>query len=178
MRYVYQFFFWLLGWKIIGQKPSDKKYIMIIAPHTSYWDFFVGVAARAILKLETKYLGKKEIFRFPLGGFLRWIGGYPVDRDNAGGIVESVIGLFNTHDEFSIALAPEGTRKKVDRLKSGFWRMAKGAGVPIVVVGFDYKRKVVELLASFMPGEMEPDMERIVSYYKNVSGKHPGNGLG
>lgn len=177
MRPIFKLLFWMFGWKTLGRKPPVDKYIMIVAPHTSFWDFFVGVAARSILRLETKYLGKKELFNFPLGILLRWIGGYPVDRSNPAGMVESVIDLLNSKDRFSIAIAPEGTRKKVAKLKTGFWRIAKGANVPIVVVGFDFRRRVVEVQEPFMPGDMEEDMARIIAYYKTVVGKRPGQGL-
>lgn len=178
MRPFFQLTFWIFGWKTKGSKPKEKKYIMIVAPHTSFWDFFVGVAARSIFRLDTKYLGKKELFRFPLGWLLRWLGGYPVDRSNAAGMVESVVELFNSKEAFSIAIAPEGTRKKVDKLKTGFWRIAKGANIPIVMVGFDFKRKLVEVREPFMPGDMEEDLARVMDYYKGVTGKHPDQGLG
>ncbi|MEQ8417807.1 MAG: 1-acyl-sn-glycerol-3-phosphate acyltransferase [Imperialibacter sp.] len=177
MRAVFRFLFWLLGWEAIGTKPTDKKFIIVVAPHTSFWDFFVGVAARSIFRLDTKYLGKKELFWFPLSVFLRLLGGYPVDRTNAAGLVESVVDLFDSKEAFSIALAPEGTRKKVDKLKTGFWRIAKAANIPIVLVSFDFKRRRVEMLEPFMPGDMETDMERIMAYYKGITGKRPWQDL-
>lgn len=177
MRFFYILIFKLLGWRIEGSAPKEKKFIMIVGPHTSYWDFFVGVAARSILGLETHFLAKKEIFQFPIGGFLRWIGGYPVDRTNAAGMVEAVVSIFNSKENFSIAIAPEGTRKKVKKMKTGFWRIAKEAGVPVAMVGFDFRRKVVELKTPFMPTELDADMAFILSYYRTVTGKNPDNGL-
>ncbi len=177
MRPFYSFIFWILGWKAIGSKPTEKKFIMIVAPHTSFWDFFVGVAARSIFRLDTKYLGKNELFRFPLGIFLKWLGGYPVDRSNPAGMVESVVDLYNSKDEFSIALAPEGTRKKVDKLKTGFWRIAKAANIPIVMVSFDFREKEVKMLEPFMPGDMEEDIARIMKYYNGITGKRPDQDL-
>jgi 1-acyl-sn-glycerol-3-phosphate acyltransferase len=177
MRPIFQFIFWLVGWSTVGEKPRYKKYVMIVGPHTSFWDFFVGVAARSIFRLDTKYLGKKELFKFPLGIILRWLGGYPVDRSNAAGSVQAVVDLFNAHEEFSIALAPEGTRKKVERLKTGFWRIAKEADIPIVVVGFDFGRRVVEIREPFMPGNMDDDMAAILRYYKTIKGKRPEKDL-
>lgn len=177
MRYIFKLIFKILGWQILGSRPSEKKFIIIVAPHTSYWDFFLGVAARSILHLDTHYLAKKEIFVFPIAGLLKWLGGYPVDRSNAAGMVEAVVEIFKSKEEFSIAIAPEGTRKKVDRLKTGFWRIAKGAEVPIVMVGFDFRRKVVELKPAFMPTELEQDMKMIWAYYATLTGKRPEKGI-
>ncbi len=177
MRFFFKLIFKILGWRIEGTVPQEKKFIMIVAPHTSYWDFFVGVAARSILGLKTHFLAKKEIFRFPVAGILRWMGGYPVDRRNAAGMVEAVAAIFHSKEEFSIAIAPEGTRKKVEKMKTGFWRIAKEAGVPIVMVGFDFKRRVVELKPPFLPGSLESDMAYILSYYRTVAGKRPEKGL-
>lgn len=177
MHSLFKLIFKALGWRITGSSPVVKKYVMILGPHTSYWDFFVGVAARSALKLKTHYLAKKEIFVFPIGGILKWLGGYPVDRTNAAGLVEAVVEIFNSKEAFSIAITPEGTRKKVDKLKTGFWRIAKEAGVPIVMVGFDFKRKIVDLQEPFMPDELGPDLEKIRHYYSGISGRWPEKGM-
>ena len=177
MHFLFTLILKTLGWRIAGSPPEVKKYVMIVGPHTSYWDFFLGVAARSTLRLKTHYLAKKEIFVFPIGGVLKWLGGYPVDRTNAAGMVEAVVEIFNSKEYFSIAIAPEGTRKKVEKLKTGFWRIAKEAGVPIVMVGFDFKRKIVDLREPFMPGELGPDLEKIKHYYSGISGKWPDKGI-
>ena len=123
LRPVYSFLFFLAGWTINGGFPPGlKKFIIAVAPHTSNWDFIVGVAARSILRIrQAKFLGKRSLFKSPFGFIFRWLGGYPVDRSKSEDRVAQAVALFNTHDEFILAIAPEGTRKKVERLKTGFY---------------------------------------------------------
>jgi len=124
-RFIYSFFFKLFGWKIKGNIPNElKKYVMIVAPHTSNIDFFVGLATRSILRLDTKYLAKKELFRPPLGWIFYALGGYPVDRSKPGKLVEKVAEIYNNHDKFSICITPEGTRKYAAEWKTGFHKIA------------------------------------------------------
>jgi 1-acyl-sn-glycerol-3-phosphate acyltransferase len=121
--------------------PSHKKYVIAVAPHTSWWDFPVGVLARSALHIEhARYLGKSQLFKPPFGWIFRKLGGTPVDRSSSHDMVEQVVKIFNAHDEFVLALAPEGTRQKVQKLRTGFYYIAKGAGVPIVPVGFDFEK--------------------------------------
>ncbi len=106
--------------------PPIRKYICAVAPHTSNWDFVVGVAARSILRItHAKYLGKSQLFKAPYGWFFRWIGGIPVYRDKSHDMVDQVAAVANASEDFILAIAPEGTRKKVDKLKTGFWYIAK-----------------------------------------------------
>ena len=178
IRPLYKFFFKLSGWKIKGDVPAVDKYVMIVAPHTSNMDFMVGLAARSILRLDTKYLGKKELFRFPFGWFFRYLGGYPVDRSRHTNMVEEVVKIFESHKKFSICIAPEGTRKYVKEWKTGFYQIALKARVPIVVVGFDYLEKEVSIAPLFFPtGNMEVDLEKIKQHYKSISGKYPERGI-
>ncbi len=167
------------GWRITGDIPPDlSKYVMIIAPHTSFHDFYIGYAARGIKKLKTRFVAKKELFWFPLGPILKWLGGYPVDRKKNERLVDRVVEIFNSKAAFSIALAPEGTRKKVPRLRSGFYHIAKNAGIPIVMVGFDYKKKTVEIQDPIFPGDnKEKDFQFMWEYYRGVTGKHPELGI-
>jgi 1-acyl-sn-glycerol-3-phosphate acyltransferase len=175
----FQFWFWLFGWKIIGEKPNLKKYVVIVAPHTTNWDFLIGLAAKHIIDLHSDFLGKKSLFTIPvLGWFMRSIGGHPVDRVKNTNIVDQVVELFNKNDEFVLALAPEGTRSYVPNIKTGFYHIAHKAGVPIAMVGFDYKRKVVEFKGLLYPtGDLEKDMEEILSYYRTIPGKYPEKGV-
>ena len=179
MRSLYIILFKWTGWKIIGDIPEDlNKYVMIIAPHTSFHDFFIGYGARGIKRLKTHFVAKKELFWFPLGPILKWMGGYPVDRKKNERLVDRVVEIFNSKDTFSIALAPEGTRKKVPRLRSGFYHIAKNAGIPIVMVGFDYKKKTVEIRDPIFPGaNKENDFQFMWEYYRGVTGKHPELGI-
>jgi 1-acyl-sn-glycerol-3-phosphate acyltransferase len=112
VKYIYKFIFWVLGWKIVGDVPRDqKKYIIITVPHTSNWDFIIGVMVRGIMGFKSKFLGKKSLFKAPYGWLFRWLGGYPVDRSRSRNLVDQVIDIYNQHREFVIAVAPEGTRK-------------------------------------------------------------------
>src|SRR5687768_14288741 len=155
MRPLYELIFRLLGWKIKGSFPAGlKKYIVAIGPHTSNWDFMVGIAARSILRMKkTKFLAKSQLFRPPFGWLFRSLGGYPVERTASNDMVRQVAHLFESHDTFVLAIAPEGTRKKVDKLRTGFYYIAKAARVPIIPVGFDFKKKEVILGEPLFPGD-------------------------
>lgn len=165
----------LLGWKVIIDIPEDlRKFIIAVAPHTSWKDFFLGLIVRPMLKRKAYYLGKKELFESPFGFFFRWTGGKPVDRSQNTGLVDQVAALFASHDEFVIALAPEGTRKRVNDLKTGFYFMARAAHVPIVPCLFDYEHKIVHFLYPFYTtSDTERDMDALWAFYKDVKGANP-----
>ena len=151
---------------------------MIVAPHTSNWDFFVGLAARSILKLDTKYVAKKELFRFPFGWIFRILGGYPVDRSQHNNFVDAVCDIYNKRESFSICLTPEGTRSYAPVWKTGFYYIAMQTKVPIILVGFDYKSKTVFAEPPFTPtGDIENDIEFMKNYYRKMTGKHPEQGI-
>jgi 1-acyl-sn-glycerol-3-phosphate acyltransferase len=179
MRWLYNILFTWRGWKITGQFPAElKKYIIAVAPHTSNWDFVVGVAARSILRIEkTKFLGKSQLFRAPYGWFFRTLGGYPVERGANHDMVKQVAHLFNSHDEFVLAIAPEGTRKKVEKLRTGFYYIAKAADVPIIPVGFDFKKKEVVIGQPLYPRDAEQDFIKLVTFYQNITGRNPELGF-
>lgn len=180
-RLLYRFFFYkVFKWTTVGNFPPEiKKFICIVAPHTSNWDFFVGLASRSILKLRNvKYLGKSQLFRWPYGFIFRKTGGYPVFRDKHNNLVDQVVDIFNSKDDFAIALAPEGTRKKVNQLKTGFYHIAVKANIPIMMVGFDYSRKMVVIRTPFYPtGDIEMDLPIIMDFFKEIKGKHPEYGI-
>ena len=179
MRALFAFLFRLSGWKVEGKVPDIPKYIIIVAPHTSNWDFLVGVGARAYLRIGfAKFLGKKSLFKPPLGWLMRALGGYPVDRSKSTNLVDAVVDLFNSKEEFVITLAPEGTRSKVERLRTGFWYMSKGANVPMVMVSFDYPTKTVHWREPLMPTTLEEDMPRIMEFFGSMRGKRPELGVG
>ncbi|HYC85717.1 MAG TPA: 1-acyl-sn-glycerol-3-phosphate acyltransferase [Chryseosolibacter sp.] len=172
--------FRLLGWNIRGQFPAAlKKYIVAIAPHTSNWDFAVGIAARSILRMQkTRFLGKSELFRPPFGWIFRAVGGYPVERTARHDMVGQVVALFNTHDHFILAIAPEGTRKKVQKLRTGFYYIAKAAGIPIIPVGFDFQRKQVIIGEPLYPGiDLDGDFKILYTFYSQIAGKNPALGV-
>jgi 1-acyl-sn-glycerol-3-phosphate acyltransferase len=178
-RQIYILLFRIFGWKIVGQFPAElKKYIIAIAPHTSNWDFVVGVAARSILKIQrAKFLGKSQLFRAPYGWFFKLLGGYPVERSQSRDVTDQVAAIFNKHEEFVLAMAPEGTRKKVEKIKTGFYYIARKANVPIIPVGFDFLKKEVIIGVPLYPTDFEKDMEQLLSFYRNVTGKNPEFGI-
>jgi 1-acyl-sn-glycerol-3-phosphate acyltransferase len=171
----------LFGWSSQGEFPYHlKKYVVIVAPHTSGWDFVIGVLARKAHGLEkAKYLGKQELFKPPFGFLFRWLGGYPVDRSQNRNMVDEVVKIFNANDEFGIALSPEGTRKRVDKLKTGFYNIAKIAHVPIVMVGLDYEHKQIVFSEHFFTSDnQQADFERILKFFRPIKGKYPEKSLG
>jgi 1-acyl-sn-glycerol-3-phosphate acyltransferase len=181
MRFISDLIIKLIGWKAVGDFPRHlKKYVVIVAPHTSAWDFIIGVLFRYALDIEkAKYLGKQELFKPPFGFIFRWLGGYPVDRSNNRNMVDEVIKIFNNHEEFAIALSPEGTRKRVEKLRTGFYNIARGAQVPIVMVGFDFHRQQVIISEPMETTQsQEDDFKKILDFFRPIQGKIPENGLG
>jgi len=181
LRAFYALLFRITGWTVIGQSLHHvPKFVMIVAPHTSTWDFFVGIAARSIAEIEyVRFIGKKELFMFPQGILMRAWGGYPVDRSKNNNLVESMVEIFNGKERFAIALAPEGTRNKVKRFRSGFYHIAKKVGIPIVMVGFDFKKKEVVVREPFEPtDDFDADMQLIWNHFKGVTGKNAELGIG
>jgi 1-acyl-sn-glycerol-3-phosphate acyltransferase len=170
----------LSGWKIAGQFPRQhKKMVIIVAPHTSWKDIFVGFAARNELKIyNAKFLGKKELFDGPFGWLFKWLGGTPVDRSSKHGMVDQVADLFNNKESFILGLSPEGTRRRVDRLRSGFYHIAKKAVVPILPVGFDFENKKLIIGDLLMPGNDETaDMKKLINFFATIKGANPDNDL-
>jgi 1-acyl-sn-glycerol-3-phosphate acyltransferase len=150
----------------------------MVMPHTSWQDFFVGLFARGIIGLEMHWVGKKELFRFPMGGFFRWMGGEPLDRSGGLNKVDSIAAIFKKRAVFRMAIAPEGTRKKVGGLKTGFYYIALKAGVPIVPVAFDFENQSVKVGDYFYPtGNTEADLSILLGHYIGVKGKIPENGF-
>ncbi len=147
-----------------------------MVPHTSWHDFYIGVLVRGILGIQINFVGKKELFTPPFGWYFRWMGGTPLDRTSGQNKVQAIASLFEKRPEFRLALAPEGTRKRVKEWKTGFYYIAKQAGVPIVMVAFDFGKKEVKISAPFYPGKnKEEDFAYMRSFYKNVVGKVPEN---
>ncbi len=175
----YKFWFDFFGWRLVGAKPDLNKYIVIVAPHTSNYDFFVGLAARSVSGLKSNFLAKKSLFDIPIVGWaMRSFGGFPVDRTKNTNLVDQVVDLYNQHDEFAITITPEGTRSYNPNWKTGFYRIALKTNIPIVMVSFDFEKKIVEYLQPFYPtGDLDADMEHIKSYYRTIKGKYPEKGV-
>jgi 1-acyl-sn-glycerol-3-phosphate acyltransferase len=159
----------LLGWRLEGGLPDLAKFVVTAAPHSSNWDFIIGIAAVFALRLDVRFVGKAELFRGPLGPLMRWLGGLPVDRHRPEGLVEQLVELFAAREQLVLAMAPEGTRKPVERWKSGFYRIALGAGVPIVPGYFDNGRKRVGFGKPFRPtGDAEADIAELRAFYAKM----------
>lgn len=173
-------FFKFMGWKISGMiDPSIKKCVMIVVPHTSWHDFYLGLFTRGIVGLEMNFVGKKELFRFPFGYYFKWMGGEPLDRSGGLNKVEAIAQVFQKREIFRLAIAPEGTRKKVTEWKTGFYYIALQAKVPIIPVAFDYAKKEVKLGNPFYPtGNSEEDILFLQKLYVGVIGKIPKNSFG
>ncbi len=173
VRWLFNLIFKVFGWAVEGEAPDIKKFVLIVAPHTSNWDFIVGVLARGIINRKISYLGKKSLFKPPHGFFFRWLGGQPVDRSASKNMVEQVADIFKAKEEFILALAPEGTRSRVDEWRTGFYHMAVQANVPIVRVAFDYAIKRVRIFDPFFPsGSIERDLPTIKAPFSQVRGKN------
>ncbi|WP_026994116.1 1-acyl-sn-glycerol-3-phosphate acyltransferase [Flectobacillus major] len=166
------FIFKALGWKLSGHVPiTVSQSIIIVAPHASWVDFPLGLCARAAIRLKISYLGKAELFKPPFGWLFSCLGGYPVDRSKHNNMVDAVVNLFRANQQLHIAIAPEGTRKDVTKLKTGFYYVAKGANIPIIMVGFDYPRKTVFISKPFYPtNNIEADFDEIAKFYNNIEG--------
>ena len=176
-KLIAKLFFWLKGWKIQGGIPAGiKKCILIAAPHTSNWDFLYGSCAWKLFGLDVKYLAKKSLFRFPFGIFFRALGGIPVDRSKHTNLVDAMVELVNSKTAIIVLMTPEGTRKKVDKWKMGFYHLAMKANIPIVLGKFNYSKKLAIIGHSFIPtGNIEKDFEIIRKFYKDAVGKNPEN---
>lgn len=173
-------YFKLMGWTVDGSfDPKIKKYIIILAPHTSSLDFPIGVMSRSILKIgDAKFLGKSSLFKWPFGFIFRALGGHPVDRTKSNNLVDAVVDIFDSKEKFAVALAPEGTRSKVEKLKTGFYHIAVKAKIPIIKVGLDYGNKRMLVDTPFYPsGKIDQDMPLIIDFYKKIKGRNPELGI-
>ncbi|MFY8213540.1 MAG: 1-acyl-sn-glycerol-3-phosphate acyltransferase [Flavobacterium sp.] len=167
----------ILGWQIKGNlDPAIKKCVFMVLTHTSWHDFFLGLFTRGILQLDMHWVGKKELFRFPFGYYFRWMGGTPLDRSGGLNKVDAIAAIFKKKEVFRMAISPEGTRKKVSELKTGFYYIALKAQVPIVPVAFDFKTRSVSFGEPFQPtGNYSADLNHLLPFFKGVEGKVPEN---
>ena len=164
----------IFGWRRAGQVPDAPKFVMIAAPHTSNWDFPVGLAIILAFKAKMYWLGKEPIFRWPFGTFFKWLGGIPVSRSKSGDVVAQSVQAFNEQVRMMMVVAPEGTRKKANHWKTGFYYIAMGANVPLVMGFVDYVRKEGGFGPTLMPtGDIGADMEKIRAFYDNITAKNP-----
>jgi 1-acyl-sn-glycerol-3-phosphate acyltransferase len=159
----------LMRFRVEGEIPDLPKFVIAVAPHTSNWDFIVGAGAMFALDLRLTFIGKHTLFRAPLGGLMRWMGGIPVDRSAPHGLVGEAVKAFEGVERRVLAIAPEGTRRRVERFKSGFLHIARGARVPVLLATFDWGARRVRLGPLFHPGEdVEADLRDIEAFYASV----------
>ncbi len=164
----------ICGWKTAGKMPDEPKFVMIVAWHTSNWDLFYGAIVALALKADVVFLAKQELFRFPFGPLIKWLGGIPIERKESHHIVAQMVRYYNEHERFVLAIAPEGTRKKVQYWKSGFYHIAYEARVPVQLAFLDYGSKsggAGPLM--HLTGDMESDFKIIREFYSTVRGRHP-----
>lgn len=174
-----QFAAWLLtkrGWKVKGELINQNKAILAVAPHTSNWDFFIGLCVVFSFKLNINFFGKHTIFRGPLGAVVRRLGGIPIERSKAHGVVTTIAHQIAQADHLVLALAPEGTRSPVYPWKTGFMHIAKQANIPIQVIGLDYAKKTI-VLGPIIQNvtNIDEQMQTIYTFYDNVCAKYPKN---
>lgn len=162
----------LLGWRIEGEIPNVRKLVVAVAPHTSNWDFVVGIAAMFALDLRLTFLGKHTLFRGPFAPMLRWMGGIPVDRASAHGVVGESVRAFDAAERLVLALAPQGTRRGDGRFRTGFLHIAHGASAPVLLAALDYGRRRVRLGPLVRTtGDVDADLVRIERHFAGVHGK-------
>jgi 1-acyl-sn-glycerol-3-phosphate acyltransferase len=163
-----------MGWHIRTVPLDQSKYIMIGAPHTSNWDFVIGYLMMTAIGLKLSWVGKHTLFRKPYGWFLRWIGGIPVNRELSTNFVDQVVQKFNSLDHLIVVMAPEGTRKKTEGWRTGFYYMAKEAQVPVLAGFLDYPNKVGGIGKVIqLTGDMEADIQKFQQFYSGITGKYP-----
>ena len=165
----------ILGWKFDGKFPLHiRQYVVIAAPHTSWVDFPIAILARMSSGIMIHFIGKDSLFKPPFGFMFRALGGTPVDRSKSNNLVDAIVSIFKNKPDFKLGLSPEGTRKKVEKWKTGFYYIAKGANVPIVMATLDFENKQIKISEPYYTTDnKEKDFEYFKAFYKNVKGKNP-----
>jgi len=166
----------LSGWKVINVAPATGSYLLIAAPHTSNWDFPLGIAMAFHLRLRVYFIGKHTLFTGITGPIMRWLGGIPLNREASKNFVDASIEAYADNENLIFAIAPEGTRASVERWKTGFYHMAKGANVPLALAYFDFATRtggIGKMLNT--TDNMDADMQAIADFYRPMTGKNPNN---
>lgn len=164
----------VFGWRVVGELPNLERVLVIGAPHTSNWDFVYAMAAILGLNLKLRWLGKHTIFKFGVTWFMNWLGGIPVNRGKPESIVENVARLVERDKGIIIGMAPEGTRKKVEKWKTGFLRISTALDCPLFLVGLDFPNKLIVLDQLFYPtGDNDADIATLKAFYGKYTGKYP-----
>jgi 1-acyl-sn-glycerol-3-phosphate acyltransferase len=169
---------WLLrvaGWRLAGELPDRPKLVLIAAPHSSWWDGVWGLLVRSALGADVSFMAKRELFMGPLGWALRRVGGIPIERDSANGVVRQMTARFAASERLWLGIAPEGTRKRVQKWKNGFWHIARAARVPILPVYFDYPTRTIGFGPLFEPtDDLAADVAQLRAFYAPWRGRHRG----
>lgn len=166
----------LIGWKAIGRPIENARFVLIGAPHTSNWDFPLMLMVVLKLRLKVFWMGKHSLFPFPVGWFMKWLGGIPVDRSRAQNLVDQTVAQYKSNPEMIVLVPPEGTRSRVKEWKTGFYRIAVNAEVPVLMGFVDAAKKEAGLADFFHPtGELEVDMQAIRAFYADKVGINPEN---
>ncbi|WP_273284975.1 lysophospholipid acyltransferase family protein [Reinekea forsetii] len=175
-RWLGRTLFGALGWSFAGELPNQPKLMFVVAPHTSNWDFFIGLFGMLAIGFKGRWLGKHSLFVWPIKGLMTRLGGIPVYRHAPRGMVEQVVDQYQQHARLHLAVTPEGTRAKVGKFKNGFLRIAIGAGIPIAPVGFDYREKKIVFGELFYPtGDLIQDERTCYQYFTRFTAKYPQN---
>jgi 1-acyl-sn-glycerol-3-phosphate acyltransferase len=173
-RLIGRLFLRAFGWRVAGGLPSCRHAVVVAAPHTSNWDLPFMLAVAYTLGVKPSWLGKRELFRWPFGWALRRLGGLPVDRSARQGLVGQAVARFAEVDELFLVIPPSGTRARASHWRSGFYHVARGAGVPIVCAYLDYRERVGGIGLALSPsGSVRADMDRIRAFYASKQGKYP-----
>lgn len=174
MKRLSQWILKIAGWSLTAPLEEPAKSVLIVAPHTSNWDFIMGKLSYWAWGRKSSFLMKKTWFFFPVGNVLRAMGGIAVDRGRRTSITDQVAEEFSKREYFHVAITPEGTRKRVKKWKMGFYQIALKANVPMELAYFDYSKKEIGITKIIIPsGDYEADLKEIREYYKNVKGRFP-----
>lgn len=179
IKKIASFIFYLSGWKVEGEVPSDiKRYIIIAAPHTSNWDFFYGRLCFFIKDVPLKFCIKKEWFRFPFNLILKPLGGIPINRNKNTNLTDEIAAVFGDYEELAIMIPPEGTRSYNPNWKKGFYYISQKANVPIILGYIDYEKKIGGFGPVFhTSSNVENDIEKMKEFYRDIKGKYPEKGI-
>ena len=178
LNYISRILLRIWGFRWSGPDPEMiPKKVYAVYPHTSNWDFLLGMLLKWGMPIKVNYVGKNALFRWPYGWLFRRLGGIPVDRSKSTNFVDNMAAQYGLYDELAFAIAPEGTRKRVRKFKSGFYYIALKAGVPIILVKFDFGTKTADFSEPFYPtGDYTADMHLIVKHFQGTVGKNPEQG--
>jgi len=169
----------LTGWKLEGKMPDIPKFIVIAAPHTSNWDLLYTLFFAFALNVKIYWMGKDAIFRRPFGGVCKWLGGIIIDRSKSNSVVDTMIEALKKNEKLILVVSPSGTRSKVAYWKTGFYHIANGANVPVVLGFLDYRRRAGGIGPVVYPtGDIEEDMKIIKEFYSGITGKYPEKAIG